>query len=64
MEGFTPYGPYQIGREYQNGLGSAPAGVNALPGKLQYEQNAGAPSVDRVKPGNSQNTYPEYKQQP
>jgi hypothetical protein len=63
-EGFTPYGPYQIGGEYQNALGSAPAGINALSGELQYQQNSNATSVNRVKPGNSQNTYPEYKQQP
>ena len=64
-EGFTPYGPYQIGNnQFQNGLGNAPPGVNALPGAIQYEQNAGAASVDRVKPGNPQNVWDDYKIQP
>jgi hypothetical protein len=64
-EGFTPYGPYQIGNnEYQYGLGNAPAGVNALPGELQYGQNAGVPSVNPVPPGNPQNVWAEYKKQP
>jgi len=64
-EGFTPYGPYQIGTNtYQNALGNAPPGVNAMPGALQYEQNAGAASVDRVRSGNPQNVWNDYKMQP
>jgi len=65
-EGFsTPYGPYQIGNNaYQNGLGNAPAGVNAVAGQPQYEQNAGVPSVNPVPPGNPQNVWAEYKRQP
>ena len=64
-EGFSPYGPYQIGNnKYQNAGGNAPAGVNALPGQEQMQQNATAASVDSVKPGNPQNVWAEYKQQP
>jgi len=62
-EGFSPYGPYMI-NEFKGGNGSAPAGVNALPGLQQFQQNANASSVDPVHPGNPQNVYPEYKQQP
>ena len=64
-EGFTPYGPYQIGNNtLQNALGNAPPGVNALPGAIQYKQNAGAASVDHIKPGNPQNVWDDYKIQP
>jgi hypothetical protein len=64
-EGFTPYGPYQIGNNaYQNAGGSAPAGVNALPGAQQMVQNATVASVDPVPSGNPQNVLAEYKQQP
>ena len=64
-EGFTPYGPYPIGNnQYQHGLGDAPAGVNALSGKEQQEENAHAPTVDSVPPGNPQNVWGGYKMQP
>jgi hypothetical protein len=64
-EGFTPYGPYQIGNnQYQHGLGDAPAGVNATGGAEQQEENAHAASVDPVQPGNPQNVWADYKMQP
>ena len=62
-EGFTPYGPYEI-NAFKGGNGSAPPGVNALPGRQQEVQNATAASVDSVKSGNPQNVWPEYKRQP
>jgi hypothetical protein len=50
---------------YENSHGSAPAGVNALPGLEQRKQNAGAPYVNQVyEQGNPQNTNPEFKKQP
>lgn len=64
-EGFSPYGPYQIGNNmYQYALGNATAGVNAIGGKEQEKQNAGAPTVTRIQPGNPQNVWAEYKKQP
>ena len=45
--------------------GSAPAGVNALPGALQQQQNSNSPPVNPAnKNGNPQNTNIEYKRQP
>lgn len=41
---------------YANNHGSAPAGVNALSGEIQYEQNANAPHVNKNK-GNPQNEH-------
>ena len=64
-EGFTPYGPYQIGNnQYQNAHGNAPPGVHAMNGKDELRDNAYAASVDPVQPGNPQNVWPEYKKQP
>lgn len=47
-----------------NAHGNAPAGVGALPGHDQEQENAHAPYVDLVPPGNPQNTDPNYKKQP
>ena len=45
--------------------GSAPAGVNALPGAIQQQQNSNSPPVNPAnKDGNPQNTNIEYKRQP
>ena len=50
---------------YENSHGSAPAGVNAVPGLKQQKENAGAPYVNQVyEQGNPQNTTPEFKKQP
>jgi len=50
---------------FMDAHGSAPPGVGASPGKIQYEQNATSPSVNRMYAnGNPQNTYPEFKMQP
>ena len=65
-EGFSPYGPYII-NAFKGGLGSAPAGVNALPGKRQEDQNAYALHVSAVQPGNPQNAraaFNSFKIQP
>ena len=65
-EGFSPYGPYII-NAFKGGLGSAPAGVNALPGKRQEEQNAHAQHVASVQPGNPQSAraaFNSFKVQP
>jgi hypothetical protein len=48
----------------ENSHGSAPAGVNAAPGKAQYDQNAKAPHVSTVNQTNPQDTHPELKKQP
>lgn len=61
MEGFKP----STASHYENAHGSAPAGVNASPGRIQAEQNEDAPHVSPAnKKGNPQNTHPEYKVQP
>lgn len=62
MEGFQqPISP----AEYETAHGSAPAGVNASPGKIQEQQNSSAQHVNRVyQHGNPQNTHAEYKVQP
>jgi hypothetical protein len=62
-EGFSPYGPYII-NEFKGGIGSAPAGVNALPGAPQEKQNAYSDHVNPVQPRNPQNVWPQYKRQP
>jgi len=50
---------------YEEAHGSAPAGVNASPGAVQYEQNAASPPVNPAyKRGNPQNVNPEFKTQP
>jgi hypothetical protein len=49
----------------ENAHGSAPAGVNALPGEPQYQQNSASPPVNPAnKNGNPENTNPELKKQP
>jgi hypothetical protein len=65
-EGFSAYGPYII-NAFKGGLGSAPAGVNALPGAKQEDQNAHAPHVNAVQPGNPQSAraaFNSFKVQP
>ena len=65
-EGFSAYGPYII-NAFKGGLGSAPAGVNALPGVIQEEQNAHALHVAAVQPGNPQSAraaFNSFKVQP
>jgi len=47
-----------------NAHGNAPAGVGALPGHDQEEENAHAPYVNPVPSGNPQNTDPNFKKQP
>jgi len=55
--------PTQV--HYEDAHGSAPAGVNASPGNIQYEQNAATPPVNPAyKHGNPQNVNPEFKIQP
>jgi hypothetical protein len=55
--------PQQV--HYENAHGSAPAGVNAIDGESQYEQNSASPPVNAMyKRGNPQNVYPEFKEQP
>jgi hypothetical protein len=52
---------------FKGGLGSAPAGVNALPGAKQEDQNAHAPHVNAVQPGNPQSAraaFNSFKVQP
>ena len=50
---------------YENAHGSAPAGVNALPGESQYRQNAESHHVALDnRTGNSQNTHSSLKKQP
>ena len=64
-EGFIGQDEPSLVTSYENAHGSAPAGVNALPGEIQYHQNADSPSVNAAnKLGNPQNTLPEFKKQP
>jgi hypothetical protein len=66
-EGFDEKGGWDLASStnYENAHGSAPAGVNALPGDEQYRQNSAALHVDHAnKTGNPQNTFPELKKQP
>jgi|APGre2960657444_1045066.scaffolds.fasta_scaffold02890_3 hypothetical protein len=65
-EGFSAYGPYII-NSFKGGLGSTPAGVNALPGAKQKDQNAHAFHVAAVQPGNPQSAraaFNSFKVQP
>jgi len=57
-------GTWVLPRPWRYSHGSAPAGVNALPGKDQHDQNAHAPHVNRVNQINPQGTHPELKKQP
>jgi hypothetical protein len=64
-EGFTGYANESSLYGYEDAHGSAPAGVNAISGEIQYKQNADSPSVNAAnKLGNPQNTLPELKKQP
>ena len=65
-EGFTSDGwNLSSSTSMENAHGSAPAGVNALPGEPQYQQNSASPPVNPAnKKGNPQNTQPEFKKQP
>ena len=50
---------------YQDAHGSAPPGVGASPGDVQYEQNSASPPVNPVnKNGNPQNVMAQFKKQP
>jgi hypothetical protein len=63
-EGFTtPYGPYDI-NEFKGGNGSAPPGVNALPGKQQMTQNATSAHVASFTSTSCPAAFAEYKRQP
>ena len=50
--------------ELENAHGSAPAGVHALSGADQREENREAPHVSAIKGGNPQNVWPVFKAQP
>ena len=64
-EGFQEGWNIASSTSLENAHGSAPAGVNALPGEPQYQQNASAPHVNPAnKTGNPENTHPELKKQP
>jgi|UniRef100_A0A6C0DDZ4 hypothetical protein len=64
LEGFNDGWNLSSSTSLENSHGSAPAGVNALPGKDQHDQNAHAPHVNRVNQINPQGTHPELKKQP
>ena len=64
LEGFNDWN-LASSTQLENAHGSAPAGVNASPGKPQYEQDSNNPHVNVMyKTGNPQNVDPEYKKQP
>jgi hypothetical protein len=64
-EGFTQGWNLSSSTMLENAHGSAPAGVNALPGEPQYQQNSASPPVNPAnKKGNPQDTNPELKKQP
>ena len=62
LEGFND--GWNLNSSLENSHGSAPAGVNASPGKAQHNQNAKAPHVSTVNQTNPQSTNPELKKQP
>lgn len=67
LEGFNGQDGWNLASttSLENAHGSAPAGVNALPGEPQYQQNANSPHVNPAnKKGNPENTHPELKKQP
>jgi len=64
LEGFNEGWKLSSSTSLENAHGSAPAGVNAAPGKPQYDQNAKAPHVNPVNQTNPQDTNPELKKQP
>lgn len=67
LEGFNGQDGWNLASmtSMENAHGSAPAGVNALPGEIQYQQNSASPPVNPAnKNGNPENTHPEFKKQP
>jgi hypothetical protein len=67
LEGFSGQDGWDLASKtsMENAHGSAPAGVNALPGEAQYQQNSASPPVNPAyKNGNPENTNPELKKQP
>ena len=67
LEGFNGQDGWDLTSKtsMENSHGSAPAGVNALPGEQQYQQNSSSPPVNPAnKNGNPENTHPELKKQP
>lgn len=67
LEGFNGQDGWNLASNtsLENAHGSAPAGVNALPGEQQYQQNSASPPVNPAnKHGNPENTHPELKKQP
>ncbi len=67
LEGFNGQDGWNLASttSLENAHGSAPAGINALPGELQYQQNSASPPVNPAnKKGNPENTQPELKKQP
>jgi len=67
FEGFSSRDGWNLASmtSMENAHGSAPAGVNALPGEPQYQQNSASPPVNPAnKKGNPENTNPELKKQP
>ena len=67
LEGFSGQDGWNLASmtSMENAHGSAPAGVNALPGEPQYQQNSASPPVNPAnKNGNPENTNPELKKQP
>ena len=64
LEGFNDGWNLNSSNSLENSHGSAPAGVNAAPGKAQYDQNAKAPHVNPMSHANPQDTNPELKKQP
>ena len=64
LEGFNGWS-LASSTHLENAHGSAPAGVNASPGRPQYEQDSNNPHVNPMyKTGNPQNIQDAYKKQP
>lgn len=66
-EGFSGQDGWNLASKtsMENAHGSASAGVNALGGEQQYQQNSASPPVNPAnKNGNPENTHPELKKQP
>jgi hypothetical protein len=64
LEGFNDWN-LSSSTQLENAHGSAPAGVNASPGRPQYEQDSNNPHVNVMyKAGNPQNLDAKYKRQP
>jgi hypothetical protein len=63
MEGFG--GELKSGTNMEDAHGSAPAGVHAVSGDVQYKENVDAQHVNAAnKQGNPQDTNDELKRQP